>query len=186
MLGNRGRGEGKTERRREAYLFLRDVNLINRQLGGWFRETNDSRFNFILMKTGGNILALSELKSKHQHKSLCQQISSFSAPFSPQLLQGKRKLKDLLCSILSHKAIWLLPEELLAIFPRNTLYKQWTYSPLLPCLPLSQPPVPVLVLMANETKGKEEHTGGKKVTICSLSKLNLSNMTLLMEIFPTY
>lgn len=70
-----------------------------------------------------------------------------------QLLQGKGKLKARLCLILHHRDSLLLPKGLLAIFPRNTLYKQRYNSPQLLRLPLSQI---VLVLVANESKDKKE------------------------------
>lgn len=82
-------------------------------------------------------------------------------------------------------------KELVAIFPRSTLYKQWHNSPQLPCLRLlSQPPLLVLFWLGGPRKvraKKSKHKTNFFITmICSWSKLNLSNMAFLMEIFPTY
>ena len=97
--------------------------------------------------------APSELKAKHQGKSpLPTKLIFLSFSFT-QLLQGKGKLKARLCLILHHRDGLLLPKGLLAIFPRNTLYKQRHNSPQLLRLPLSQI---VLVLAANESKDKKE------------------------------
>lgn len=73
----------------------------------------------------------------------------------------------------------------LAILPRNTHYKQWYNSTQLSCMPLSVPIV--LVLMANESKGKVRWANRKIIFFitmtCSLCKLSLSNMAFLRKNF---